>query len=329
MGERDGDGKFLSLEQVKSIMRRFDDNSDGVLQYEEFAQMWMAKRRSAMSSEALRRAVVVCGYNEVGQQLCSILDKANIAGIPYVAFARKTEQISASVVAGARVVYGDGASGALIRAAGVQEPTAIAITYNEPDRCLRATECLREAFPDSPIFVRSNEQEQVKKLIKAGATEVIVATGSIASGIGQLLGVRKNSRFGGVLDDSGAAIAFGNMATPLYPPVAKGSDGELTGLAEEIDSDRDREESRKLFRLFSTSLTLNDDGQARLSELVNLLLRTSGLFVTDEVVSGLLECDSLDGRCLIDAEEKFVTFSEFVTLYRKSVALVKEQDDAK
>jgi hypothetical protein len=97
IGERDVEGKFLSLDQVSSIIRRFDDNNDGSLQYEEFAQLWMAKRRSAMSRESLRRAVVVCGYNEVGQQLCALLDKANIAGVPYVAFARKTEQISASV----------------------------------------------------------------------------------------------------------------------------------------------------------------------------------------------------------------------------------------
>ena len=65
VGERDVEGKFLTLDQVKTIIRRFDDNDDGVLQYEEFAQLWMAKRRSAMSSAALSRAVVVCGYNEV------------------------------------------------------------------------------------------------------------------------------------------------------------------------------------------------------------------------------------------------------------------------
>lgn len=93
----DGEGQFLTLKQVKGIISRFDDNGDGVLQYEEFAQLWMAKRRSAMGEKALRRAYVVCGYNEVGQQLCNLLDKANIAGIPYVAFARKTEQISTSV----------------------------------------------------------------------------------------------------------------------------------------------------------------------------------------------------------------------------------------
>lgn len=205
VGERDRQGKFLSLDQVKSIIQRFDDNDDGVLQFEEFSQLWLAKRRSAISEESLRRAVVICGYNEVGQSLCALLDKANIAGIPYVAFARKPEQITASITDGARVVYGDGTSGALIRAAGVREPTAIAITYTEPGRCLKATEQLREAFPDSPIFVRSDSNGKVKKLINAGATEVIVATSTVSSGIGQLLGVRGNRRFGGVVDDSSVA----------------------------------------------------------------------------------------------------------------------------
>eukprot|EP00956_Cyclotella_meneghiniana_P021792 scaffold40218_cov66-Cyclotella_meneghiniana.AAC.3 len=82
VGERDGEGQFLTLDQVKVIIRRFDDNNDGVLQYEEFAQLWMAKRKSAMSENALRRAIVVCGYSEVGAQLCSLLDRSNIAGIP-------------------------------------------------------------------------------------------------------------------------------------------------------------------------------------------------------------------------------------------------------
>ena len=108
VGERDTEGKFLTLPQVMAILSRFDDNGDGVLQYEEFAKLWMAKRRSAMSEDSLRRAVVVCGYNEVGQQLCNLLDRANIAGIPYVAFARTSEHITTGVSDGARVIYGDG-----------------------------------------------------------------------------------------------------------------------------------------------------------------------------------------------------------------------------
>lgn len=229
------------------------------------------------------------------------------------------------MVDGARVVYGDGTSGALIRAAGVQEPTAIAITYSEPDRCLRATEILRDAFPDTPIFVRSDELSKTKKLIEAGATDVIVASGSVASGMGEMLGVKRSKRFGAVLDESEAAIAFKNMATPLYPAVVKETtDQKLSGLAEEIDSDSDREETRKLFRLFSTSLTINEEGKVKLSELINILLQTSDSVVGDNQVKELLGCETLDDPCI--NKERYVSFSEFVGLYRKNITLGKEQD---
>ena len=234
--------------------------------------------------------------------------------------------ILVQVIDGARVVYGDGTSAALIRAAGVQEPTAIAITYAEPERCLRATELLRDAFPDTPIFVRSDEQNELKKLIQAGATEVIVASGSVASGIGQLLGVRRDSRLGDDINNTGTAIAFNNMAASLYPPVEKAADQKLSGLAEEMDSASDREEIRKLFRLFSTSLTLNEDGQAQVSELMDELLRTSDLSVTDDQVTDLLGSEYLNDQAMLDAMKKYVSFSEFIMLYRKNILLSKKQE---
>jgi hypothetical protein len=186
---------------------------------------------------------------------------------------------------------------------------------------------LREAFPDTPIFVRSDELSKTQKLIKAGATEVIVATGTVASGIGERLGVKQNKRFFAAFDESDAAIAFKNMATPLYPPVAKeNADQKLSGLAEEIDSDSDREEIRKLFRLFSTSLSINEDGKVKMSELVNELLRTSDSIVGDHQLKELLGCETPDELCFVKDQERYVAFSEFVALYRNYVALGKEQD---
>lgn len=93
-------------------------------------------------------------------------------------------------------------------------------------------------------------------------------------------------------------------------------------LAEELDADKD--ETRKLYQLFTTSVSRNEDGKASLGELMSELLRTSELFVTDEQVSDLLGCDSLSTECLAKAGERYVTFSEFVTLYRKNVALGNE-----
>jgi hypothetical protein len=168
----------------------------------------------------------------------------------------------------------------------------------------------------------------LKKLILAGATEVIVASGTVASSIGQLLGVRRDNRLGGDIDSSGTAIAFNNLATSLYPPVDKATDQKLSGLAEEIDSASDREEIRKLFRLFSTSLTLNEDGQAQVSELMDELLRTSDLSVTDEQVTDLLGSEYLNDPAMLDAMKKYVSFSEFIMLYRKNILLSKKQDAA-
>ena len=113
----------------------------------------------------------------------------------------------------------------------------------------------------------------------------------------------------------------------LAPPVEKDMDKLSQIEQKKIDSDGDREETRKLFKLFSTSLSLNDDGKAQLSELVNELLRTSDFFVSDKQVIDLMGCESLNEKCLADAEETYVTFSEFVTLYRKNIALGLEEQE--
>merc|ERR1712238_298636 len=123
-------------------------------------------------------------------------------------------------------------------------------------------------------------------------------------------GVKHNAQSGTVLADS-RAMALGNMAstmaTALYPPVTKDADEKLAGLAEEIDFDED--ETRKLYQLFTTSPTRNEEGKAKLSELLNELLRTSELFATtDEQVSDLLGCDYWNTECKLEAEERYVTF---------------------
>ena len=186
---------------------------------------------------------------------------------------------------------------------------------------------MRDAFPDAPIFVRSDRKEAVKKLIQAGATEVVVATGSVASGMGNLLGVRKDTRFGGLVDDSAAAMSLSNLAFPLYPSVSSDdTEPDLSGLAETLtlDDDMDPNTTRKLFKLFSTSLTLNDDGKVQLGELVNEILRTSDIFVDDDTLRQLLGCDSLNDKCLVEAQVRYVSFSEFVTLYRQNRAMGKK-----
>ena len=128
-------------------------------------------------------AVVVCGYGEMGRAVC-----ASLSTTDYVAFDLNPSRVSSGVLAGAPVVYGDGASTELLRAAGVQAPRAVAVTYQSPSRRLDATSRLRAAFPDSQLYVRARSQAEADELLQVGATAVIDETTEIAVGLGMLLG---------------------------------------------------------------------------------------------------------------------------------------------
>ena len=190
VGERDGEGRFLSLDQVKAIIRRFDDNDDGVIQYNEFAQLWMARRKSAMSEESLRHAVVVCGYTEVGQELCSLIEGKYSRHT--VSFSPLASTLYSEILKtmGASVIYEDGGKvlssvsatfsysqnyslsfWSACQGSWLKKTTAIAITYDTFDRCLRVTACLQDAFPDTPIFVCCGESGGQKELVMNGSHE--------------------------------------------------------------------------------------------------------------------------------------------------------------
>ena len=179
---------MLSTQEIENIIKCFDEDGDGVLQFEEFAALWTAKRRneSSMSSlsaedSSIKKAIVICGYGEVAQQLCASLRQ------PYVAFSRDPERISQGVRNGARVVYGNGASPGLVSSVGIEEPAAIVVAYATQDRCLEATTRLRKAFPLTPLYVRTARLDERDELLQAGATKVVVETKKMAVSLSRLL----------------------------------------------------------------------------------------------------------------------------------------------
>ena len=87
-----------------------------------------------------------------------------------------------------RVVYGDGASPVLLKAAGVEQPRAIVVTYANDKRVLEATRRLRDAYPSAPIFARGRTALDAEALLQAGATEVVVESVEAAVRFATLLG---------------------------------------------------------------------------------------------------------------------------------------------
>ena len=130
--DTDGDGT-IDLDELRVYVSRrgfpaaqadrafdaLDDNGDGVLSLEEWrAGLEKEELRQLLRPEtddALQDAVVVCGYGPVGRAAC-----AAISGhAPVVAVDLDPARVADGVVDdAANVVYGDGASATVLKAAG-------------------------------------------------------------------------------------------------------------------------------------------------------------------------------------------------------------------
>ena len=151
-------------------------------------------------------AVVICGFDDVGSSTrlaISRLDKilpsaggtmkAPEGAASIACFDRNPQRVIqgiAETAAGAlvdgasaprtAVLYGDGASAALLSSAGISAPRAIFICYSKPAQVKAATMRLREKFSETPIFARAANRDQVNALMEAGATDVVVETDEVA-----------------------------------------------------------------------------------------------------------------------------------------------------
>lgn len=321
----------LSLKEIDAIIARFDDNNDGELQFEEFAELWTAKRRGALGKAftgdaekggrdeseetGLEKAVVICGYGEVGQRLCAALEADSLkAGNKkrYISFSQNPSRISAGVVNGATVVYGDGANPDLIKAAGVEDPASIVVTYEDNEKCVDAVKRLRRVFRKNDIYVRTRREAQVRELMDAGATNVCVEKLQVADGICSLIGVSKYIVTAQSLIDSLPPLIEGEGNDSYAAKMLPYTDKELTELAEDCGG-LSNEEMIDLYKLFATSFNRHEDGKVQLAELRNELMRESGAPMSDEEVANWMGYDeNLSKWRTGEAEKKWVSFDEFV-----------------
>ncbi|PNW71980.1 hypothetical protein CHLRE_16g687450v5 [Chlamydomonas reinhardtii] len=155
--------------------------------------------RSSSDDDALHHQVpdpvVICGFSPAGQMVANMLESPLATpgggGEPpaYLAFDLDPERVAAGRKAGFKVVWGDATRGAVLRAAGVDAPRAVAVCYADKESALQAVYTCRAEFPAVPIYACAADLRHAAELEEAGASRVIIR--SVEAGLalgGALLG---------------------------------------------------------------------------------------------------------------------------------------------
>jgi Ca2+-binding EF-hand superfamily protein len=285
----------LSYVSIAEIFAKFDENGDGFISQDEWTLgMEAGYLASALTVNAAAvnagggqkteagmniasDAIVICGFTEGAKDLYAVLEVAGITqNGSVVAFELSPKRVSAGIASGANIIYGDGASVSLMRAAGVTKPRAVIIMYRSEARRLEATERLKGSLPDgTPIYTRviSGQSLSKKELLDAGATEVVNERTEAALRFGALLGAFRTSAEVAEMRTELTALAKGAPPSPMEDIPGLPED-RLNDLADEFECTR--RDLVRLFKIFASLPEVGDDKFVDISDLRDVLLRTAG-----------------------------------------------------
>jgi monovalent cation:H+ antiporter-2, CPA2 family len=117
--------------------------------------------------------VIICGYGRCGQNLARLLEREKI---PYMALDLDPDRVRQAAAAGDSVVFGDAARLQALIAAGLGRASAVVITYLDVPGALKVLASARAHAPQVPVLVRTQDDQDLERLQKAGATEVVPET---------------------------------------------------------------------------------------------------------------------------------------------------------
>lgn len=133
----------------------------------------LAREEQAAVAVARREHVILCGYGRVGQNVARVLDSQ---GYEYIALDLDPARIRMARQGGDPVLFGDSADEDLLKKCGLENASAVIITFANPSVSLGIIRAVRHLRTDVPILVRTQDDVGLKELQDAGATEVVPET---------------------------------------------------------------------------------------------------------------------------------------------------------
>jgi CPA2 family monovalent cation:H+ antiporter-2 len=138
------------------------------------ANDWLARAAQVTQIAARTMArqdhILICGYGRSGQNLARLLEAEEI---PYVAMDSDPERVREAAADGSSVVYGDASRREALTSAGLNKARAVAITFADTPVALKILHHVHQQRPELPVIVRTLDDSEIDKLLRAGATEVV------------------------------------------------------------------------------------------------------------------------------------------------------------
>jgi CPA2 family monovalent cation:H+ antiporter-2 len=138
------------------------------------ANDWLARAAQvtqiAARTMARQEHVIICGFGRSGQNLARLLEKEEIA---FIALEADPERVREAAADGSSVVYGDAGRREALIAAGLPKARAVAVTFADTAAALKILHHVQQLRPELPVIVRTLDDSELDRLMKAGATEVV------------------------------------------------------------------------------------------------------------------------------------------------------------
>ena len=121
-------------------------------------------------SEGLQQHTVICGYGRVGRELA---DALHARGLLYLIIEYNPLIVRELRACGTLVIYGDAANPAVLEHASLERAKLLAVLMPDASAADATTRAARRLNPRLDIVARAADVDQVERLQRAGATEVV------------------------------------------------------------------------------------------------------------------------------------------------------------
>jgi CPA2 family monovalent cation:H+ antiporter-2 len=158
---------------ISPIVIRYNESIAARFDPEYQSQHLRAEYNIEEACKELQQHVILCGFGRTGQSLAKFLKRLNI---PFVALELDEKIITEAWEAGEPIYYGDGSRDQTLEHAGIENASALVITFPEVDTSQIITQTARALCKDIPLIVRTRDDRHLEQLLESGATEVVPDT---------------------------------------------------------------------------------------------------------------------------------------------------------